>query len=445
MYPHDDLIDFAAALDFAAIPPDVLAEARRMVLDSIACIIAARATESAPAIEAAAGFLGTGMAAQTYRHARYADLMDYNEGYAGAHFGCGAIAAALALGCERGAGGRDLLAAVVAGFETGARVKDAMGPYYAEVDGKRRFLPVWGIATPVTYAAVAAAANVLGLRGEAAVEAFSLAGGNSPVPVGGVWSKAVALPNTKYCDAGWAALAGVMGAVAAQTGSTGLTDLLNDENGLLAIVGAANAEPAALSAGLGTEWRSRAVLYKRWPCCGLVYGALMLAEALMADHGIRADAVQAIRFHADPAILIPRFRNRDPQTQVSLQFSVPHNLAMLLAGVPNGPLWQSSEVAARPDVVRLRQAVVLEEYRPASPGGVCAIEIDTATGTHTRELTSEAALRRGFAVSDETITAKFRAVVAAPQAEAIIDMVMGVEDLASLTPLAAAIEEARAI
>lgn len=445
MHPHSDLIHYAAALPYESLPPDVVAEARRMVLDTLGCIVAARATDCAPAVEAAARFLSPGIAADSYLYARLADLMDLNEGYAGAHFGCGAVAAALALAGDRGASGRDFLAAVVSGFEAGARVMDAMGPYYTVVDGKKRFSPVWGIATPVTYAAVASATRLLRLEGDVAVEAFSLAGSNSPIPVGGKWSQAVALPNTKYCDAGWATLAGVMGALFAETGSTGLTDLLDDENGLLAMIGAANASPAALSADLGTQWRLRAVMYKQWPCCGLLYGAMILVRDLMAAHGIDTDAVESVSVRANPAILIPRFVNRDPQTQVSLQFSMPHNLAMLIARVPPGPLWQSAALAAEPGIARLRQLVSVEEYRPsaASPDGVCSVEIRTAEGSRFAELGSESELRRRFCAGDDDIVAKFRSLVAAPQADEIVRLVMEIEEADSLDGLLAALRQAK--
>lgn len=441
---HHDLIRYAAGLRYDALPADVIAEARRLLLDTIGCIVAAKATEAAPVIDAAARAFGAGAAARTYGLARLADLMDFNEGYAGAHFGCGAVAAVLALAGERPMSGRMLLTAIVAGFETGARVMDAMGPYYTTVDGKKRFAPVWGIATPVTYAAVAAAVQLLGLEGEMAIEAFSLAGANSPIPVGGKWSEAVDLPNTKYCDAGWAALAGLMGAVAAGSGSTGHRNLLDDDRGLITILGAVNGNPAKLSADLGTQWHLRNVIYKEWPCCGLVYGPLTLARKLVTEEGIAPDAIEAIAVGVDPAILIPRFVNPAPKTLVSLQFSLPHNLAMVLRGVPPGPLWQARDLAEDPESDRLRRLASVTEYRPAAtgPAGLCSLEIRVAGKVHRRELFPEPVPTRRAPDGDEGMIAKFRAQVAEPQADRIIRSVMGIESLGSLDALISELEQA---
>lgn len=443
-FSHHDLIRYAAGLRYDTIPADVIAEARRVLLDTIGCIVAAKATEAAPAIDAAARAFGNGAAARTYNLARLADLMDFNEGYVGAHFGCGAVAAALALAGERPVSGRALLTAIVAGFETGARVMDAMGPYYTTVDGKKRFAPVWGIATPVTYAAVAAAVQLLGLEGEAAIEAFSLAGANSPIPIGGKWSEAVDLPNTKYCDAGWAALAGLMGAIAARSGSTGHRNLLDDDRGLITILGAVNGNPAKLSADLGTQWRLRNVIYKEWPCCGLVYGPLTLARKLAAEEGIAPEAIEAIAVGVDPAILIPRFMNGAPRTLVSRQFSLPHNLAMVLHGVPPGPLWQAPDLAESPEIDRSRRLVAMAEYQPAEtgPAGLCSLEIRAAGKVYRRELIPDPVPARRAPDGDEGMIAKFRAQVAEPQADWIVRSVMAAESLDSLEAFISELEQA---
>lgn len=48
---------------------------------------------------------------------------------------------------------------------------------------------------------------------------------------------------------------------------------------------------------------------------------------------------------------IERFTNTEPEGLVSLQFSIPHALAMLLMKVPAGPQWLSSEFAETPAAV----------------------------------------------------------------------------------------------
>ncbi|MFT3816786.1 MAG: MmgE/PrpD family protein [Rubrivivax sp.] len=444
------------ALAFEDIPPDVAAEARRMLLDTVACIVAAGATEVGPVTAAAAAALGGLQTAggRAYALGRLADAMDFDEGYAGAHFGCGAVGAALALARDRAVDGRELLAAIVAGYELGARVMDAVGPYYSRQDGRAVFSPVWGIATPVVYAAAGAAARLLKLDPAQTVQALALAGSNSPIPVGAVWSSALALPNTKYCDTGWCTVAGVLAALGAAGGSTGLPDLLDRDDGLLRMVSALHPAPQALLEGLGERWRLREVLYKEWPCCGLIAGPMHNLLQIRRDADIDPRRIERIVAEVGAAVLTPRFVNADPRTYVSLQFSLPHNLAMLLLGVPPGPQWLSAERARDPLVQALRAKVEVREHPqpwPEPRPGLdirrkpSAITVVAGARTYRAETLVDAGEWKPPVWDDAAIVAKFHRQVAAPQADRIAGDVMRLQDLADLAPLLAALDAARAV
>ena len=270
------LFGFFAHLDFAQVPADAMAATRRMLLDTLGCIIAARATEVGPISHRFADLVGgaSSVAGSAYVNGRLADAMDFNDGYGGAHFGGGAVGAALALAREPGITGRELLTAVAGGYELAGRVQDAIGPYYSTVDGRQTFSPVWGIAAPIVYAAAGAASRMLKLDATLTAQAWGLAGSNTPIPVGAKWSSSIDLPNTKYCDAGWCTMAGVMGAMSARLGSTGITTLLDDPDGLLRMVSALQAAHERLFAGLGSRWCIRDVVFKRWPVCGMFEGEI---------------------------------------------------------------------------------------------------------------------------------------------------------------------------
>lgn len=415
-----EFIGFLSALELAAVPDPVQAEARRLLLDQMGCIISARATEIAPVVEAGAAAIwpGGGPVATAYRLARLGDAMDFDDGAAGAHFGCGAVAAALALADMAQATGADLLAAIIAGFEAGGRIGQATGPYYDTVDGVQRFLPVWGISTPVVYAAAMAAARLLRLPQGQAMQALSLAGAFAPIPVGAKWSSMLDLPNTKYCDTGWATVAGVSAVLLARSGTTGLTNLLED-GGLFTMLSARHAAPGELTRGLGQDWALSGIRYKEWPCCGMLIGALRAAQPLVGN--TPADRIGAITAWVPENTTLPRFVNPDPRTFASLQFSLPHAMAMLLSGVESGPLWLDAGLAARPDIAALRQRVTVlrltADHRAAGIAAQVMMQVDGQARTATTPVTVTSGARPPC--DDAGIAAKFRSLVAEPWASGL--------------------------
>jgi len=429
------LLRFALDLHHDALPDDVVLSAKNMLLDTLGCIVAAQATEMQPVVESACRVFGDGsLAARSYRYARYADCMDFNEGYGGAHFGCGAVAACLALTHQQPVSGRDALAALVAGFETGALVNDAIGPYTQRPDGRAGFLDVWGIAAPVVYAAVATASHVLRLEPDVAMQAFALAGSLSPIPIGGLWSDAVALPNTKYCDAGFCAMVGTMAAWMAQSGTTAVPGIFGDKKGLLAILQAVNADPQRLVPESPHRWRILEVLYKRWPCCGLMNGPLILLETLMEEHGFQGSDIVNIEVSVDETILIPRFLNKQPETFASYQFSLPHVLAMRAFDVPAGPLWLSKHHAERPEFVALRQSVQIDANPGAAARGSVRMCVHTAKGKIHGQYSPQHATQRKPHNRAE-LEEKFRSICVSDNADGIISTVYALEQQADVNVL----------
>ena len=438
------LAEAMAGLELPDVPENVRQAAKYVLLDSIACIIAARDTEMAPIVAAAAGLLGP-EAGDAYSHARLADCMDFNEGYAGAHFGCGAVGALLALAAHRPMDGATALAALVAGFETGARITQAIGPYYVDgPDGRPVFAPVWGIATQVAYASVATTARALGLDAAVTARAYDLAGSNSSLPIGGAWSAAIDLPNTKYCDAGWGALTGLFAALSAQAGSTPVEGLLSGPNSLFAMLGAPNTDPSLAIAELGAAWHLTAVRFKSWPCCGLISGGMAALKGLVEAEGLSPADIEAMVVEVVPAIALPRFANITPATFVARQFSLPHAAAMLLLGLPPSAAWLSPQVAAHPVVRSLCEKIALRVYEGEEDLATrpCAVQV-RANGRIYAAGPGDVAPPPSAFFNEQAVLRKFRALVEPDTGEAIIAAVMAIESRPDLRPLAAAIASAR--
>lgn len=458
------LADFFSALKFGDIPSATQSDAKRFLLDTIGCLMAGAESEMAPLVhglgrlfgsqpEASVAGLATpqGLLGAVYANGRLANAMDFDETFpVGVHFGVGAVAAALALGESRGLHGRDVLAALVSGYELGGRVATAIGPMVHIENGAVTGYPaVWGVGAPVVVAAAGATAKSLSLDAALFAQAIGLAVSNAPLPVGAQWSNSVHLPNCKYCDAGWCAVAGVFGAISAQQGSTGFADVLDGDQGLVRMYGADVAGNAHLTRGLGSEWALSDITYKPWPSCRFTHYPMTALSRLISLSPLDAGEIEEIIIETSPLARSERFTNPSPQTFASRQFSYPHLIAMMIAGVKPGARWFDKELGESPEIAAIKQKVrVIPHPRGDEfagdfernqmrtlPGGVTIVkksgetlheETDFALGDPWDEATR---------FSDRDVIEKFRGLVSHPQREVVIEAVMTLERQASLAPV----------
>lgn len=154
-----------------------------------------------------------------------------------AHTGTTLAAIGLAIGERTGATGRDLLAAIVTGYEAAGRVGDALVSQ-----------PGFHASLIVAFGGTVAAARLLGLTDEQTAHAISL----TATSMGGLgigtnsWAR-------EY-HAGNAALTAVNAARAAGRGYTANEDMLEHGRGFLATFGGDDADPSSLVRDLGREW-----------------------------------------------------------------------------------------------------------------------------------------------------------------------------------------------
>ena len=168
--------------------------------------------------------------------------LDFDDTHADSslHPSAPVVPAAFAVGEMVGASGRDVLTAIVAGYEVCCRLGNALDPtsHYA-----RGFHPT---ATAGTYGAAAAAGKLFGLSKDQIISAFGVSGsqaaGSLQFLVNGAWNK-------RY-QVGAAAMNGVIAATLARNDFVGATESVEGKHGLL--VGYSdNAHPDKATAGLG--------------------------------------------------------------------------------------------------------------------------------------------------------------------------------------------------
>ena len=216
----------------------------------------------------------------------------------------------------RAANGRDLIAAIVAGYETQIRLCLGLDPAAHYDQG---FHPT---ATCGAFGAAAAAGRVFQLDAEGHANAFgivlSMAAGSMQFLVNGAW--------TKRSHVGHAAMCGVIAATLAREGYKGAADALEGKWGFLhAYAPAADARKVVDE--LGRRWETLKIALKPYPSCRYGHAALDGILALAREHGIKAEEVEEVAVGLpEPGWKLigdPEPAKQSPKSVVDGQFSMP--------------------------------------------------------------------------------------------------------------------------
>jgi 2-methylcitrate dehydratase PrpD len=440
------LASWATALDAADVPPEVLAAARGQVLDTLGCGLAAlgvgEATSGAAVAEPAtspggATALGVahpvGAGAAGLANGMLCHGLDFDSTHPASlcHIGAVVVPAALAVAEATGAGGLELLAAVVAGTEAVSRI----GMAAPEGFHRRGFHPtgVCGV-----FGATVAACTLRGLDAETTARALGLAGSMAS----GLMEFLGDGAPTKPLHAGWAAQAGVQAAGLAAAGAIGPASVFEGRFGLYATHVDSGFDLDAQLADLGARWETLEVAIKRYPTCHFI--AAPVDAAAEAAAGLKPQDIDRIVVRvpdvAVPIVLEPVEQKLTPAGAYDAKFSLPWCVAArLVHGRLDVPSF-TGEALEDGRVLELARRVEHAPWdgEPTAFGGAAEV---TAAGGDARRATvlvprgapenpfSEQALLAKFtgnarlALSDEAAAALARGILAldtAPEVESLL-------------------------
>jgi len=331
------MAEFVTGLRFEDLPPDVVAAAQRHLLDAVGVSLAAAAVGAgAPVIEMTrswagareSSIIGYDFGAPTpwaaLANGTLAHALDYDDTHVESvvHPSAFVMPAALAVGEEVSASGRDVITAAVAGYEVATRI-GAAAPGRFHQRGQH----TTGLCG--TFGAAAVAAKLWGLTAEETAQAFGISGSQSS----GLFAYLSDGSETKRLHAGWAAHGGIVAADLARRGFTGPTTIFEGPHGLFdAFLSGEEPDRARLVRGLGTEWETTRIAIKPYPACHFVH-AFMDAGA---EAGVKwADIEEAVCYITPAAIGIvaePRTPRLHPATTYAAQFSLPFAVASAIVG-----------------------------------------------------------------------------------------------------------------
>lgn len=317
--------------------------------------------------------------------------------------GCTVVATVLAIAEAESLDGRDILSAVLAGYEVAVRVGKAINPSH-------RSRGFHGTGTVGTLAAAAAAARALGLDVVRTAWALGLAG----TQAAGLQAFAGAASDSKALNAGKAAFNGVISAYWARAGIIGPADVLDAPEGFLAAF-TAKAGEAALSIGrdeAGHDWKISEVSLKRHAGPRFADAALDAALALRGRHALDPTEIQVVA--VEMSALAKRHTNRQNWTTIAEALaSAPFGLAVALTR--GGAGYQDyvqalNDASAQHLAAKVRIVVNHTEQAMAEAGLGARVTITTASGDAYAKYVPVPKGEPAHPLTDGEVQAKFRAL-----------------------------------
>ncbi|MFV2031123.1 MAG: MmgE/PrpD family protein [Gammaproteobacteria bacterium] len=230
------------------------------------------------------------------------------------HPGCVVVPAALSLGEKTGANARQILTAILHGFEAMCRIGAAVGPTHYRV---------WhNTATCGPYGSAMAAATLLDLDLEQTVHAL----GNAGTQSSGFWQFLETGAMSKHLHAGRACESGLLAAELAAHGFTGSPQILEGEKGMFAGM-CSDPIPEAILANPDDRWQLPLTSIKPWPACRHTHPAIDCALEL---HG-RLNGAEIARVDIDTYQAALDICDRpEPENEYQAKFSLYHCVAIAL-------------------------------------------------------------------------------------------------------------------
>ncbi|MEE8515439.1 MAG: MmgE/PrpD family protein [Alphaproteobacteria bacterium] len=294
----------AGAVD-RALPDEVAEKAKHHILDTLAAMVSGSRLKPGrlaialvrqlggreEALVAASDVVTTAIdAALANGILAHADETDDSHPGSFSHPGCAVVPAALAM-AERGqCSGMALLRAVVLGYDVGARATMSLGVdrFYGGHHSTHSFAAQFGAAAAAGALAGLGAEQMRWLLSYTAQQASGIA----------CWNRDGEHVEKAFDFGGMGARDGVTAAVMVSAGFTGVDDVFSGPRNFFDAFGG---EPEGMGRELGETYEIMNAAIKKWSVGSPIQAPLQSLEALMADHGIKADDIAAIEVRISKA------------------------------------------------------------------------------------------------------------------------------------------------
>jgi 2-methylcitrate dehydratase len=437
-----ELSEYAAGLTYEELPPAVVKECKRKLIDTLGCAIGAFDAEPSRIARAVAGHYSSDRPARIFgtlkktsaEHAAFANgsmlrYADYNDAYFNKNSGhpSDTFAGVLALGESVHADGRAIILATVLAYEGFCNFSDILPREQG-----------WDYVLFGVVGGALSAAKLLKLDAARTGQAIALAvTPNLPLEQ----TRLGELSMWKGCAAANAARNGVFAAILAEAGLTGPDDAIEGKAGLQHAVGKFEWAPFG---GRGGPFRVCETHLKYFPA--VVHSQSPIAVAIELHAKVKPEQIETIT--VDSYWVANRYTNRasplwQPGTRETADHSLPYIIA---AALIDGSIDEHSFDEARlhdPRIADLMKRMTLREkpeFTQLHPvKWPCVIEVTTKSG---KKHSASVEYFKGHAknpLSDAEVEHKFRELTGdhfeAGQADRILETVWKLDSLTDIGQL----------
>ena len=445
------LARWVTRLRYEDLPPDVIIHAKRCMLDTLGVQIrGATLPWILPVYEYVRSIGGNGAATISYYgdrvatpYAAYANStfsysceLQHHGSPESAHPGVIVIPAIQALAEQLGSTGKEIIVAMVVGYEVQGALGTALfkPAFHLYFNSKTRHFHPQGIFGP--FSAAAAAGKLMGLTEDQLAHAFAIAGSHASAPLEYDQSGG----EVKRIHGAIGARSGIQAAFLAKAGLTGPLTIFEGRHGIFAAFGGSKPDSAQLFSEMGQPYCITRCRYRIYPTIGSQHNALDVLNDLIKAHSFHHRDVESIRVGIRERAIPHVTTITRPHDVISAQASLGFSIGLRLVKGSNSldmyidpAMWRDPDVLAIADKL---QAYALEnktyprmtrlEIRLKN-GRVLEGEQGPARGSETLPFTQE--------VLDEKFRSLASVVLSRDRVDRIMETVAQLEELPSLAQL----------
>jgi 2-methylcitrate dehydratase PrpD len=360
---------FAVGQTFDSLPPAVVARTKEIFLDTMGIMV--RAT-SAPSLfnlrnALVSGDSGTSTVfGTTFKaHPSIAALLNaslptvtqYDEGHrlSRGHPGIHIVPAAFAMGEGKRISGKDLIVAIVTGYEVAARIGLCVSPMDPRIHPHGN------------WAAIGAAASVGKILSFSEGQFVDLINSISNLTLS-TWRRATTTGATiHHLSPGIGASHAIVVALAVQAGLSGPPSCLEE---YFIPLSSTRPNRGRLTDGLGSTYEILNNYFKPYPACAHIHSSIEALERILASHPISVEEVDWVEVRTFPAAF--HLSEQNPPNTLAGIFSIPYCVAMML--VKRKLLIESiaTEAPMDPEILKMASRIRVlkdEDLKPPYPKG----------------------------------------------------------------------------
>lgn len=325
------LAEFITECNFNDFPPEVILKAKMCLLDWLGCAIAGANNENCKSlIEIAlqnggreeATIVGIDKKAPvlwaTFANGAISHAVEMDDGHKWSilHPGVTVIPSALSLGEALNCSGRELLTAIIVGYDIAIRAGEAVGSSHYKI---------WHTtATCGTFGAAAAASKILKLNKNQTADAL----GNAGTQSAGLWQFLEDGAMTKVLHTAKAGFNGQLAAIASQKGFTGPHAIFEGEKGFLKAMSPLP-DPFCLVRNLGEKYKILESNFKVHASCGHTHSPIDAIIKALNEYNIQPSEIKRIVIHTY-STAYELTANFEPNNSFEAKFSMPYCVAVAL-------------------------------------------------------------------------------------------------------------------